>query len=95
MFDKFHDLCRGQPEQGEDLADVLFEIGKSLHDRSQYEVAITWLERALDALEEHEIDRLSDEAGDLKLAIMQKLSMCLDVSFDASADSFQSRLCSY
>ena len=74
MFEKYHELCRGQPECGEDLADVLYELGSGLCDRKLYDLAVRWLERAFDALDEHEIDRLSDDAGDLKLAILQKLS---------------------
>jgi tetratricopeptide (TPR) repeat protein len=59
----------------EELADALYEIGKDLFARKQYEVAVRWIERAYDALSEQEFERLSDDAGELKLAIMQLLSV--------------------
>jgi hypothetical protein len=58
----------------EELADALYEIGKDIYAKKQYNVAVCWLERAYDALSEQELERLSDDAGELRLSIMQVLS---------------------
>jgi hypothetical protein len=60
----------------EEFADALFEIGKDLFTKTQFEVAVRWLERAHDVLGEQELERLSDDAGELRLSIMQLLSEC-------------------
>lgn len=74
MFDKFTKTNIGKdPVSAEELADVLFEIGKDLCTRKVFDAATRWLERALDALDEQELDRLSDDAGELRLSIMQQL----------------------
>jgi len=61
----------------EELADLLFEIGKDQFAKSQFEIAAKWLERSLDVLDEQELERLSPDAGELRLSIMQKLVRAL------------------
>jgi hypothetical protein len=62
------------PSSTEELADALYEIGKGLSAQKQYEMAVRWLGRAYDVCSEQEQDRLSNNARELRLAIMQLLS---------------------
>ena len=73
MYEKFHGLPQEQADCAEELADVLYELSKDLYEKRQFELAATWLGRALDMLDGHELDRLSEHAGDLRLAVLQKL----------------------
>jgi hypothetical protein len=59
------------PSVMESLADILYEIGKGLLGKRNYELAARWLERAHDVLGEQDMDKLSHEAGELRLSIMQ------------------------
>lgn len=61
------------PAVAENLADLLYEIGKNFLQKKQYEMAVRWLERSLDALSCQDLDRLSPDAGDLRLSIMHDL----------------------
>ena len=60
----------------ESLADLLYEVGKDLLSKRNYELATRWLERAHDVLGESDVDRLGPEAGELKLSIMQSIGKC-------------------
>jgi tetratricopeptide (TPR) repeat protein len=57
----------------EQLADLLYEIGKAALVKRNYEVAARWLEHAYDVLGEHDLDSLSLEIGELRLSTMQSL----------------------
>ncbi|KAI5375420.1 hypothetical protein J4E82_005842 [Alternaria postmessia] len=57
----------------EQLADLLYEIGKAALAKRDYEIAARWLERAFDVLGEQDLDMLSPEIGELRLSIMQSL----------------------
>jgi hypothetical protein len=63
------------PALTENLADALYEIGKGLFGRKQFDMAVRWLERAHDILSEQELEHLSDNGGELRLAIMQLLGV--------------------
>jgi hypothetical protein len=63
------------PASTEELADALYEIGKDMFARKQQEMAVRWLGRAYDVLCEQEPECLSDNARELRLAIMQLSSM--------------------
>ncbi|QDS73641.1 hypothetical protein FKW77_002299 [Venturia effusa] len=65
------------PSSTEELADTLYEIGKDLFAKKQYETALLWLGRAYDVLSEQEQELLSDNARELRLAIMQLLTKAL------------------
>ncbi|KAL2171836.1 hypothetical protein VTG60DRAFT_1533 [Thermothelomyces hinnuleus] len=65
------------PDYAERLADVLYEIGKSLSDRSDFTIAIKWFERASDVINSQELDHLSREGLELRLAILQALVTAL------------------
>jgi len=62
-----------RPAAAEDLADLLYEIGKERLNRKDGHVAVKWLERAYDALTAQEFDRLSQDAVELRLSIMHHL----------------------
>lgn len=63
------------PTSTEELADTLYEIGKDLFAKKQYETAVRWLDRAYDVLSEQEQEYMSDNAPELRLTIMQLLSV--------------------
>ncbi|KAK4221468.1 meiosis protein SPO22/ZIP4 like-domain-containing protein [Podospora fimiseda] len=55
----------------EKLADVLFEIGKSLYVKGDNAIAVKWLDRANDVINGQELEQLSREGIELRLAILQ------------------------
>lgn len=57
----------------EKAADLFFEIGKFVLKQSDTRSASEWLERALNALDACDIDRLSDDTADLRVSISAKL----------------------
>ncbi|KAK4995493.1 sporulation-specific protein 22 [Elasticomyces elasticus] len=61
----------------EKQADLLFEIGKDLLKGKDFVLATKWLERALNALAEQEIEKLGPDAGELKLGIVHSLVRAL------------------
>lgn len=65
------------PATMENLSDLLYEIGKDLLNQKQYELAVKWLERSHDVLREQELEKLSADAGELKLSIVQSLIQSL------------------
>jgi hypothetical protein len=65
------------PEYAERLADVLFEIGKSMNVKGKFEKAIMWLGRANDAINGQNLEDISREGVELRLAILQALVAAL------------------
>jgi hypothetical protein len=61
------------PDTAENLADLFYEIGKQALTTRNYEVAVSWLERAFNMLGEQDFGMLDPEAGELRLSIMQSL----------------------
>lgn len=59
------------PNTAESLADVLFEIGKDLLHKKEYKLAVKWLDRALEVLTGQELDRLSMDASELRISIIE------------------------
>lgn len=57
----------------EQLADLLFEVGKSLFHKEEYKKAVRWLERSKSILSSQDVFLLSPDAGELKLSIMHLL----------------------
>ncbi|KAI0900547.1 SPO22-domain-containing protein [Annulohypoxylon nitens] len=57
----------------ENLADSLFEIGKDLTEKKNFPLAVKWLERAYEAINIQDLEQLSREAIELRLAISQAL----------------------
>jgi hypothetical protein len=69
-----HDLDI-DPYAAEAFAEVNFEIGSSLSRELQQELSLKWLERANGMLEGKDPGLLSGDADELRLAILQKMSM--------------------
>ncbi|KAL2116517.1 hypothetical protein VTJ04DRAFT_8685 [Mycothermus thermophilus] len=61
------------PEHAERLADVLYEIGKSLSSDHNFVMAIKWLKRASEVINSQELEQLSREGLELRLAILQAM----------------------
>ncbi|KAI1809954.1 meiosis protein SPO22/ZIP4 like-domain-containing protein [Poronia punctata] len=61
------------PASAEKLADALFEIGRGLAKKKNSVLAVKWLERAHELLNAQDLDRLSRDALELRLAISQAL----------------------
>jgi hypothetical protein len=59
------------PNTSESLADVLFEMGKDLLNKQQYQMAAKWLDRSYEVLNGYDLDRLSMDAGELRMSIME------------------------
>ena len=59
------------PNTAESMADVLDEMGKDLLRKRQYEMAAKWLDRALEVLAGQELDRLSMDASELRISIIE------------------------
>lgn len=59
------------PNTAESLADVLFEMGKSLLEKQQYQMAVKWLDRSYEILSGQELDRLSMDASELRISIIE------------------------
>ncbi|KAK3387485.1 meiosis protein SPO22/ZIP4 like-domain-containing protein [Podospora didyma] len=65
------------PDYAERLADVLYEIGKSLIAQSDFTLAVKWLERANETINDQSLDILSREGIELRLAILQAMVTAL------------------
>ncbi|KAI4860640.1 SPO22-domain-containing protein [Hypoxylon rubiginosum] len=74
VYDKIQN-CKDNtdPVSAENLADSLFEIGKDLTVKKNFPLAVKWLERAYESLDAQELELLSREAIELRLAISQAL----------------------
>ncbi|KAL2265293.1 hypothetical protein VTJ83DRAFT_6393 [Remersonia thermophila] len=59
------------PEYAERLADVLYEIGKSLSAEYNFAMAVKWFKRASEVINGQELEQLSREGLELRLAILQ------------------------
>ncbi|KAL1391665.1 meiosis protein SPO22/ZIP4 like-domain-containing protein [Phyllosticta capitalensis] len=63
-------LC---PETAEMLTDILFEIGKDQLRRKECEKAVKWLDRAYNVIGEQSLEALTNDAGELRLAVLNYL----------------------
>ncbi|KAI1106803.1 SPO22-domain-containing protein [Jackrogersella minutella] len=74
LYEKVHD-CKTEtdPVSAENLADSLFEIGKDLTLKKNFPLAVKWLERAYEFINAQNLEQLSREAIELRLATSQAL----------------------
>lgn len=64
----------------ESLADVLYEMGKDMLGKPDYKMAIKWLGRAYEVLNGQELDKLSMDAGELRISIIQSgIRACISI----------------
>jgi len=61
------------PHTAESLADTLYELGKDLGAKRQFPMAIKWLDRSHEVLTTQEPDKLSINAGELRVSITESL----------------------
>jgi hypothetical protein len=59
------------PDTAESLADLLYEMGRELLDKKDYELSSKWLGRAYQVLAGQELEMLSSDASELRLSIIQ------------------------
>ncbi|TGO23157.1 hypothetical protein BPAE_0142g00190 [Botrytis paeoniae] len=61
----------------ESLSDTLYEMGKALLENEQHALSVKWLERAYEVLSDDELDKLSADATELRISILQSLIKAL------------------
>ncbi|KAF7952888.1 hypothetical protein EAE96_006111 [Botrytis aclada] len=61
----------------ESLSDTLYEMGKALLEKEQHALSVKWLERAYEVLSGDELDKLSADATELRISIIQSLIKAL------------------
>jgi len=66
-------ISNADPVTVEKLSDALFEIGRDLAQKNNSVLAVKWLERAYELINSQDMDRLSRDALELRLAISQSL----------------------
>ncbi|KAM0339705.1 hypothetical protein ACHAPQ_001521 [Fusarium lateritium] len=78
MFAKADTLLHHlDPSSAEQLADTFHCIGTDLSSRSDYDMALKWLRRALCLIDEQELERLSTEGLELRMSIHHELFQAL------------------
>lgn len=65
------------PASAENIAERFYEIGRDRLGVKAFETASKWLSRAYDALSTQHLSRLSAEAGELRVCILQCAGMSL------------------
>ena len=58
------------PAVAEDIVDLFLEIGKAQLDAGSCDMACVWLERAFELLQNQDLERLSPNAGELRLDLL-------------------------
>lgn len=66
-----------EPHTAEEIADTLFEIGRSQSRQQQWSEATYWLERAHDAISGRALESLSSDAEELRIGIIHDLVRAL------------------
>lgn len=61
------------PQAAENFADVLYEIGKDLTTKQDFAMGHKWLDRANKILQTQDVDQLSREGTELRMAVFQAL----------------------
>lgn len=63
------------PSAIESLADLMYEIGKDVFLKKDFESAVKWLERAHDALGTRDLERMSLDATELRCSVLHYLGV--------------------
>ena len=78
MFSKAEALSSSlSPSAAEKLADLLFRVGESSLHRKDFPMAIKWVQRAYDMLNDQELEKMSRDAVELRLTVAQVLVTAL------------------
>jgi hypothetical protein len=64
-----------EPRIAENIADTLYEIGRDLLKEKQYELSAKWLERSHGILIGQELEKLSENAGELRCSVLNGLGL--------------------
>lgn len=59
------------PHTAQSLADTLYEMGKDFFSKKHYDMSVKWLERSYEVLNNQELDKLSMDASELRISIIQ------------------------
>jgi Meiosis protein SPO22/ZIP4 like len=62
--------ARGIPTVAEIMIDLFFDIGKGLLSQGCCDMAVQWLKRAFELLQDHDLGKLSPDAGELRLNVL-------------------------
>jgi Meiosis protein SPO22/ZIP4 like len=54
----------------EDVVDLFYEIGKCQLDKGRFDMAVKWLKRAFELLQNQEIGSLSPDVSELRLNVL-------------------------
>ncbi|KAK2008451.1 SPO22-domain-containing protein [Colletotrichum eremochloae] len=74
MYDKGHLEPQSlDPGSAEKMTEVLFEMGKDLSKKGNFPIAARWLERGYNVINAQDLERLSRDAIELRLAVCQAL----------------------
>ena len=65
------------PSHNESLADLLYEIGKDQMMKAHHADAARWLEKALNMLNNQSLESLSNDSGELEIAILYLFARAL------------------
>src|SRR5437762_5823977 len=61
----------------ESIADTLYEIGTDFLKKDQYELSAKWLERSHAILVGQDLEKLSENAGELRCNVMGRLGLLI------------------
>lgn len=64
---------RLEPSLADSLADLLYEIGKEQSDKADDNLAVRWLERSLEIIEQQSPCEISTDANELRISTIQAL----------------------
>lgn len=84
MFRKAGSLLQGlDAHAAENLAEILFEIGRDFAKKDDFQIAVRWLERGYEVIDAQDLERLSRDGAELRLSILQALVHALVGTRDA------------
>lgn len=66
-----------EPSAAEELADTMFEIGRSQSQKLQWQEASYWLEKAHDTILSRSLEAMSSDAEELQIGIMHGMARAL------------------
>jgi len=91
MYRKAGDTLKSlDPRHAENLCDALFEIGRSLLQKEEFELAAKWLERSYNVIDGQDLENLSRSGIELRLTVLQALVQAL-VSTNKAEDLRRAR----
>ncbi|KAK6955428.1 hypothetical protein Daesc_003065 [Daldinia eschscholtzii] len=95
LYEKVQDFKHtANPASAENFADSFFEIGKDLAAKKNFSLAVKWLERAHEFINNQDLEQLSREVVELRLTISQALIRAyLNLNTAESFKSAENHVC--